>query len=110
MKRKDANVCSRFKANVNMSAASILAWAKDPRAKEASFEATRRRLPALAKLKSKPCGQWDQRDVTYANRVLSFNTRMEGMVRVHGCTRKAVISLRNWGRQPPKCPIPERKK
>lgn len=103
------SLCAKFKKNVNMSGAAIRAWAKDPRAREASFEATRRRLPALAALKEKPCGSWNGRDEKYAQRVLNFNTRMEGMVRVHGCTRKAVISLRNWGRQPPSCPVPPRK-
>jgi hypothetical protein len=100
------NLCTKFKKNVNMSPAAIRAWAKDPRAREASFEATRRRLPALATLKAKPCGKWNSRDEKYAQRVLNFNTRMEGMVGKWGCTRKAVISLRNWGRQPPKCSIP----
>lgn len=103
------SLCGKFKKNVNMSPDSIRAWAKDPRAKEASWESTRRRLPALAALKAKPCSQWNGRDEKYAQRVLNFNTRMEGMVGKWGCTRKAVISLRNWGRQPTGCPIPARK-
>jgi hypothetical protein len=104
------DIVTRFKKSVNMSPGQIRSWAKDPRAKEASFKSTRSRLPRLAALKSKPASQWTAADYHLAKRVLSFNARMEGMVRVHGCTRKAVISLRNWGRQPPKCPIPERKK
>lgn len=103
------STCGDFKKSVNMSPAAIRAWAKDSRAREASFEATRRRLPALAKLKSKPCARWTGRDEKFAKRVLSFNARMSGMVKQHGCTRKAVISLRNWGRQPPKCPVPKRR-
>lgn len=102
------SLCPKFKRNVNMSPAAIRAWARDPRAREASFEATRRRLPALAALRAKPCETWDAKDEKYAQRVLSFNARMEGVVRQHGCTRKAVISLRNWGRQPPQCAIPGR--
>jgi hypothetical protein len=104
------SACPKFKQSVNMSPAAIRAWAKDPRAKEASFEATRRRLPALAALKAKPCGKWTKADERFAKRVLSFNARMEGVVRQHGCTRKAVISLRNWGRQPLKCAIPRKTK
>lgn len=100
------DVFVRFHRSVNMSPSEIRAWAKDPRAREASFEATRRRLPSLAALKSKPRRQWNARDMAFARRVLSFNTRMEGMVRKWGCTRKAVISLRNWGRQPGMCPVP----
>jgi hypothetical protein len=104
------DVFVRFHRSVNMSPNEIRAWAKNPKAREASFEATRRRLPALASLKNKPRRQWTARDMAFARRVLSFNARMEGMVRKWGCTRKAVISLRNWGRQPPKCPAPPRKK
>lgn len=104
------SACPRLKRSVNMSPESIRAWAADPRSREASWEATRRRLPALARLKAKPCAQWTAKDEQFANRVLSFNARMEGMVRVHGCTRKAVISLRNWGRQPTACSIPPPKK
>lgn len=102
--------CNRLKKSVNMSPDAIRAWAKDPRAKEASWSETRRRLPALARLKAKPCNQWTAADERFAGRVLSFNARMEGMVNVHGCTRKALISLRNWGRQVSKCAIPPRKK
>lgn len=91
-----------------MTPVSILAWAKDSRAKEASWGSTLRRLPALAALKAKPRSKWTTRDFTYAKRVVAFNDRMSGVVRVHGCTRKAVISLRNWGRQPPKCAVPRR--
>ena len=100
--------CAAFKQSVNMSAAEIRAWARDPRAREASFASTRRRLPALAALKAKPCSKWTRADARFAQRVLSFNARMGGMVRKYGCTRKAVISLRNWGRQPTGCPKPER--
>jgi hypothetical protein len=97
-----------FNRSVNMTAAQIRAWTKDPRAKEASFSATLRRLPHLAKLKAKKSA-WNRGDCNYAQRVINFNTRMSGMVKKWGCKRKAVISLRNWGRQPPKCGIPPKK-
>ena len=90
-----------------MTPAQIRAWARDPRAKEASFAATRARLPALANLREKPPAEWTEADCTFAQRVNSFNARMQGVVDTHGCTRKAVISLRNWGRQPPGCPVPK---
>ena len=92
-----------------MGARAILAWSKDPRAKEASWSSTLRRLPALAMLKAKSRSKWTARNFVYAKRVVAFNDRMSGMVRTHGCTRKAVISLRNWGRQPPKCAVPQKK-
>jgi hypothetical protein len=98
---------NRFRRLVNMSPSEIRAWAKDPRAKLASFESTRRRLPALADLAAKR-GNWTAKDCSFAQRVNSFNARMQGMVDKWGCTTKAVISLRNWARQPPRCPIPKR--
>jgi len=100
------NIKDRFHKSVNMTPAQIHAWSRDPRAKEASFESTRRRLPALAALKAKK-SKWNNKDIRFAKRVLSFNARMQGVVNQHGCTRKAVIALRNWGRQPPKCGIPK---
>jgi hypothetical protein len=99
--------CTAFKKSVNMSPAAILKWLKDPRAKLASFEATRRRLPRLAELKRKKCTAWTKQDEKLAKRVLSFNARMSGVVKQYGCTTKAVISLRNWGRST-KCPLPAR--
>ena len=99
------SLCTDFKRSVNMSPAAITAWAKDPRAKKASFESTRRRLPALAALKKKKCATWTKKDERFAKRVLSFNARMSGMVKKFGCTEKAVISLRNWGRKV-KCRLP----
>ena len=41
-----------FHRLVNMGAAEIRSWAKDPRAKCASFPETRARLPMLASLKA----------------------------------------------------------
>ena len=95
----------KFNRSVNMSAASIRKWMKDPRAKCASFESTRRRLPALAKLKAKKTG-WTQKDCKYAQRVINFNTRMQGNVDTHGCRVRNVTSLLNWGRKPPGCAPP----
>ena len=91
-----------------MSPSEIRSWASDPRAKWASFADTRRRLPKLAKLVAKNDRTWNAEDCQYAVRVNSFNARMQGMVDKWGCTTKAVISLRNWGRQPPRCDIPKR--
>lgn len=99
--------CPTFKKSVNMSPAVIRAWAKDPRAKLASFASTRARLPRLAELKAKPCSKWTAADEKLAARVISFNARMSGVVKKHGCTKKAVVSLRNWGRSV-KCPLPPR--
>lgn len=101
-------VQNRFRELITMRPSEIRAWAKDPRSKWASFDDTRRRLPMLAKLVAKSDRAWNSDDCTYAVRVNSFNARMQGMVDKWGCTTKAVISLRNWGRQPPRCGIPKR--
>lgn len=93
-----------FKRLVNMSPDAIRAWAKDPRSKCASFESTRKRLPALAALKSKPISSWTPRDCAFAKRVVAFNSRMDGARKKHGCTTKINVSLRNWGRAAPECP------
>jgi len=88
-----------------MTPAAIRAWAADPRAKCYSFEATRRRLPALAKLRAKPAVQWTAQDCAFAKRVVAFNKRMHGGLLRDGCTDGYVISLRNWGHQPRSCKV-----
>ncbi len=99
-------VAARFHRSVNMTPAEIRAWARDPRAKCASFASTRARLPALARLKAKPVSAWTAADVAYAARVVNFNTRMQGNVDAHGCRTRNVTSLLNWGRRPPRCKMP----
>lgn len=96
----------RFRELVNMTPAQIRAWAKDPRSKRYSFEATRRRLPALAKLRAKDPSRWTAADCAFAARVVSFNARMSGALRRGGCRPGYAISLRNWGHAPRTCPAP----
>lgn len=96
-----------FRKLVNMSPAAIRGWARDPRAKLASFASTRRRLPRLAELKGKPPARWTAADCKLAARAVSFNSRMAGVVKKFGCTKKAVIALRNWGRRVA-CPLPKK--
>jgi hypothetical protein len=95
---------AKFHRLVNMTPAAIRAWAKDPRAKCASFESTRQRLPKLAALKSKR-GEWSEADCKYARRVNSFNSRHLGQMKRFGCTVRETVALRNWGHMP-KCPMP----
>lgn len=103
-----ADTIRTFKRLVNMSPAEIRSWARNPAAKRASFEATRRRLPALAALRAKVArgAALSARECAFARRVNNFNTRMGGMRRQWGCTDKIVVSLRNWGHQPKGCPVP----
>ncbi len=107
-------VYSKFHKSVNMTPAQIKAWAKDPRAKCASFQETRDRLTKpqmflgykmrpLAALKALSKGSWEEKDCIYAKRVINFNTRHQGALNIHGCTPRALIALRNWGRMIRKC-------
>lgn len=98
---------AKFHRLVNMSPAAIRRWARDPRAKCASFEQTRKRLPALATLKGKARESWSEDDCKYARRVNSFNARHIGQMRQFGCTVRETVALRNWGHTP-KCPEPPR--
>ncbi len=95
----------RFRELVNMRPAAIRAWARDPRSRCASFESTRKRLPALAELKAKPGSQWTEADCRYAARVVSFNSRHLGQMARFGCTERETVALRNWGHAP-RCPLP----
>lgn len=108
MKSCPADTLATFKRLTNMTPAQIRAWARHPAAKRASFEATRRRLPALADLKAKVArnGVLTSRECAFAQRVNNFNTRMSGMRRKWGCTDKLVVALRNWGHHPGRCAVP----
>ena len=106
MNKSCPTVQKAFHRLVNMSPGEILRWAKDPRAKCASFEATRRRLPHLAKLKGKK-GEWDGSDCNYAKRVVSFNSRHLGQMKRFGCTVRETVALMNWGHKPKCPPVPK---
>ena len=90
---------------VNMTPDEIRRWSRDPRSKLASWESTRRRLPALATLRAKPVDRWTARDCAFAKRVVSFNARMSGGLHRDGCTVGYAVSLRNWGHAPPSCSV-----
>ena len=94
-----------FRKLVNMSPKEIRSWARDPRARCASFPSTRARLPALAALREKAPGGWTEKDCAYARRVNNFNTRHLGQMKRFGCTLRETVALRNWGHMP-KCPMP----
>ena len=81
-----------------MSPDEIRAWHKDPRSRVSSSAATRARLPALARLLEKKPSSFTAKDCKLAARVASFNARMDGMRKKHGCTPKIDAALRNWGR------------
>lgn len=105
MKSNKTDVQNRFHRLVNMAPGAIRAWAKDPRAKCASFPETRARLPMLADLKAKSRAAWTDKDVSYAQRVISFNSRHLGQMKRFGCTPRETVALRNWGHAA-KCALP----
>lgn len=90
-----------FKRLVNMTPSEIRRWAKSPKAKLASYASTRRRLPALARLKAKVATrkQLTSAECKFAARVVAFNKRMGAQARKNGCTVKRAVALRNWGRK-----------
>jgi hypothetical protein len=94
----------KFHRLVNMSSGEIRAWSRDPRSRCASFEQTRKRLPALAALKAKKA-DWTEADCRYARRVNSFNARHLGQMKRFGCTLRETVALMNWGHKP-KCRLP----
>lgn len=103
-----------FKNNVNMSAPQIESWMKDPRAKEASYDKTRRELKLIAEMKRTPKSEWTPAMWKKAKRLNAFvaRHRAQGKQQASGgkrfhCTRKRVIALRNWGHQPSECGVPE---
>lgn len=98
-------VAAKFRRLVNMTPSAIRSWAKDPRAKCASFEQTRKRLPALARLRAKDPSSWTEADCRYATRVNSFNARHLGQMKRFGCTVRETVALMNWGHRP-KCKLP----
>lgn len=97
MKTNGNRCAAEFRRAVTMTPAEIRAWARNPEAKIASFESTRRRLPGLAALKAKNPTQWTASDCRRAGRVVAFVKRFQGMARTHGCTTKIRVALRNWG-------------
>lgn len=95
-----------FKRSVNMTPAEIRAWAKDPRAKCASYASTRARLPKLAALRAKASrgGTFTASEIAYMRKVVAFNARHGAQAAVR-CTPRRAVALRNWGRKT--CPLPK---
>lgn len=106
----DADVARDFHRLVNMSAAEIRRWARDPRSLDASFDSTLRELPLLAKMKETPVESWTDAMWNKARRAVSFIKRHEAQMAAQGrkygtalhATHKRIVALRNWGRKTPR--------
>ena len=96
-------VFSKYKATVNMSASELESWSNNECSKLASLDRSpiERNLRLLKKKKS----EWTEKDITDANRTISFVSRMKanlGGEKIEKtkdgkeCGTKAFISLKNW--------------
>jgi len=101
-----------------MTPREIRKWARDKRARCASYPETLDRLthpqfwrgrmnPALADLKAKPVSAWTETDCAYAKNVVGFNKRHREQMKREGnvCKPGRTVALLNWGHNP-KCPLP----
>jgi len=100
MNNKNLNkVYRKYKNSTNMSYSQMKQWANNPCSQKASIgrTAVNRNLKLLSKNKN----QWNNKDITEANKTISFNARMSKMPntskKVSGCNMtKRDISLKNW--------------
>lgn len=97
------DVYSEWKDHVNMSAAELQKWSKNPCSRQASQDpeaVIKRNLRLLEKDKE----DWTENDVKDAKRTISFISRMSDEAMrpdspregPHGCPSKWAISLLNW--------------
>ena len=94
----------RYHNAVNMTAAEMRRWSKDPCSQLASLDdgPVERNLHLL----STPRSSWGGKEVMWAKRTVSFVARMRGMRSGRpagpGCPSKRDISLKNWAFDPDK--------
>jgi hypothetical protein len=97
-------VYSKYKQVTNMSYSELEAWSKTECSKKASLD--RGPIERNLRLLSKPKSEWTAKDVSDANRTISFVSRMRGAEQgepaAEGCPSKRDISLRNWAYNPSK--------
>jgi hypothetical protein len=97
-------VYKKYKSTVNMSASELRRWADNPCSSKASLGRgpIKRNLELLETEKA----NWTAEHVTWANRTISFVSRMKGMEQgspvSEGCPSKRDISLKNWAYNPSK--------
>ena len=98
-------VFAKWKKTVNMSASELERWGETECSRKASVDPSaviNRNLRLLRKKKS----EWTAKDITDANRAISFISRMKGAEQgepvSEGCPSKRDISLKNWVFNPDK--------
>jgi HK97 family phage portal protein len=98
-------VFAKWRDTVNMSASDLKRWSDNECSRLASVDpdaVIKRNLRLLEKNKD----DWNAKDITDANRAISFISRMRGMPKGdpvrEGCESKRDISLKNWAYNPNK--------
>lgn len=97
-------VYSKYKEVTNMSYSELMAWSQTECSKKASLD--RSPIERNLRLLSKPKSEWTSKDISDANRTISFVSRMKGAEQgepaAKGCPSKRDISLKNWAYNPSK--------
>lgn len=104
-------VYKKYKEETNMSYSALKKWSENPCAKRASLDSgpLKRNLELLSTAKS----SWTKKHVKWANKTISFNSRMRGMPRGKPLSQecpwsKRDISLKNWAWDPGQTPKPKK--
>lgn len=104
-------VFKKYKEETNMSYSDLKEWAENKCSKRASLDSgpLKRNLELLSKGKS----SWTKKHVKWANKTISFNSRMKGMPRGKPLSQecpwsKRDISLKNWAWDPGQTPKPKK--
>lgn len=103
--KERGRVYSAYKSSVNMSYSQLKKWAENPLSRKASL--TRGPINRNLRLLSKKKSEWDKRDLRYARKTISFNSRMKKVGKGKPVSKdtklsKRDISLRNWAYNPSK--------
>jgi len=104
-------VFKKYQQETNMSHSELKKWAENPCSKRASLDngPLKRNLELL----STPKSSWTKKHVKWANKTISFNSRMRGMPRGKPLSQecpwsKRDISLKNWAWDPGQTPKPKK--
>ena len=98
-------VYAKYKKETNMSFKALKAWDKNPCSKKASLSSgpIKRNLELLSTNKE----SWTKKHITWANKTIAFNSRMQKMPKGKPVSKecdisKRDISLKNWAYDPNK--------
>lgn len=106
-------VYADWEDSVNMTAAQLRRWARNPCAQEASLD-TQSVIERNLALLETPKAEWTEEHMSAARRTISFTSRMMGvydetddpMDGAHGCPADVTASLLNWARRPNGMDVP----